>query len=53
MTKTPDENFIDEISVKRIMMNLKIKSCEGIDRIPLRILNDGAEHLYRPMTTLM
>ena len=46
MTKNPDENFIYETRVKRIMMNLKIKNCEGIDRIPLRILNDGAEQLY-------
>ena len=38
-----DENFMTESNVKRCLMDLKIKNCEGVDRIPLRILNDGAE----------
>ena len=36
-----NENFFNELNVKRCLMNLKIKNCEGFDRIPLRILNDG------------
>ena len=44
---------MDEIRVKRIMKGLKIKKCEGVDRIPLRVLNDGAEILYKPVTALM
>ena len=48
-----NENFMTESNVKRCLMDLKIKNCEGVDRIPLRILNDGAEFLYRPITALM
>ena len=35
------------------MKGLKIKNCEGMDRIPLQILNDGAEILCKPVTALM
>ena len=35
------------------LKGLKIKNCEGFDRIPLRILNDGAEILYKPITDLL
>ena len=35
------------------MKSLKIKNCEGFDRIPLKILNEGAEYLIKPMTRLM
>ena len=31
---------------------MKIKNCEGIDRIPLRILNEGAEILHKPLSKL-
>ena len=34
------------------MSTLKIKNCEGIDRIPLRILNEGAEILTKPLSKL-
>ena len=44
---------MDEAYVKKVMMGLKIKNSEGIDRIPLRVLNDGAEYLYKPMSILM
>ena len=47
------ENFFEETKVKICMMGLKIKNCEGHDRIPLRILNDGAEFLYKPITKLL
>ena len=48
-----NENFMSEINLKRCLMGLKIKNCEGVDRIPLRILNDGAEILCRPITDRM
>ena len=35
------------------MKGLKIKNCEGFDRIPLRILTEGAEFLLKPITKLM
>ena len=40
-----DKNFMTEENVSRVMKSLKIKNCEGFDRIPLRILNEGAEYL--------
>ena len=43
---TADENFVYENSVKKIMMGLKIKNIEEVDRIPLRILNDGVEQRF-------
>ena len=46
-------NFITEENVGKVMTGLKIKNCEGFDRIPLRILNEGAEYLIGPMTKLM
>ena len=48
-----DENFISELNVRKCLTGLKIKNCEGVDRIPLRILNDGAEYLNGPITALM
>ena len=41
-------NNMGEIDVREV----KIKNCEGIDRIPLRILNEGAEILHKPLSTL-
>ena len=35
--------FMDLASVKECMKNLKMKNCKGYDRIPQRILVDGAE----------
>ena len=35
-----------------ILKNLKIKNCEGFDRIPLRIFNEGAELLAKPLASL-
>ena len=48
-----DENFMTEENVLKVMKGLKMKNCEGVDRIPLRVLNEGAEILYKPMTVLM
>ena len=41
-----------DINILKILKNLKIKNCEGFDRIPLRILNEGAEKLVKPLATL-
>ena len=40
-----------DINILKILKNLKIKNCEGFDRIPLRILNEGAEKLVKPLAT--
>ena len=40
-----DELFMTELNVREVLSKLKIKNCERMDRIPLRILNEGAEIL--------
>ena len=47
-----EENFMTETRVLKCMKSLKIKNCEGGDRILLRVLNDGAEILSKPVTKL-
>ena len=32
--------------------SIKVKNCEGYDRIPQRILVDGIDHLAKPLTHL-
>ena len=39
--------FMDSNSVKDILTSLKIKNSEGYDRIPQRVLVDGAEYLLK------
>ena len=34
------------------MKTLKIKNCEGHDRLPLRILADGTRYLLKPLSKL-
>ena len=36
---------MDPVTIKEIMQSLKLKNSEGYDRIPQRIIVDGAEHL--------
>ena len=48
-----NKNFMDPISVKECIMNLKLKNSEGYDRIPQRILVEGVEFLAAPITRLM
>ena len=55
MRKLPqiDEfNFMTEPDVRKAMQSLKLKNAEGQDRIPQRLLIDGAEILNKPMSTL-
>ena len=33
--------------------SIKVKNCEGYDRIPQRILVDGIDHLAKPLTHLL
>ena len=46
------ENFMTELNVMKILINLKIKNCEGFDRIPLRIYDEGAEIVIAPLAKL-
>ena len=47
--KVQPENkmFMDPVSVKEVLSSLKNKNSEGYDRIPQRILVDGADFLVR------
>ena len=47
-----DNNFMSESNVIDAIMSLKIKNCEGYDRIPQRILIDGIRYLSKPFTNL-
>ena len=44
---------MSESNVRKCLNGLKIKNCEGVDRVPLRILNDGAQYLSGPITSLL
>ena len=44
-TTTDNKMFMDPISVKECMLALKLKNTEGYDRIPQRVLIDGADIL--------
>ena len=37
--------FMDIFSIREVLQTLKIKNTEGFDRIPQRVLVDGADHL--------
>ena len=39
-------------NVETCIKSIKIKNCEGYDRIPQRILADGAELLLEPLSKL-
>jgi hypothetical protein len=43
---------MSEADVHACMNSLKLKNCEGFDRIPLRIICDAKEHLLAPLTVL-
>ena len=47
-----NENFMTEYNILQILKTLKIKNCEGFDRIPLRVFNEGAEILIAPLAKL-
>ena len=47
-----DKNFINESNVQKALESIKIKNCEGYDRLPQRILNEGKTILIKPVTKL-
>ena len=44
--------FMSGNDILECLKSIKIKNCEGYDRIPQRILVDGAETLIKPLTGL-
>ena len=44
--------FMSRHDIIRCMISIKIKNCEGYDRIPQRILVDGFEYLLDPLAKL-
>jgi len=47
-----NHNFTTPERVENCLKNLKTKNCEGLDRMPIRILKDGALALLGPMSVL-
>ena len=41
--------FMSLLEVEKCIESIKVKNCEGFDRIPQRILVDGIEHLLPPL----
>ena len=52
--KVNSENkfFMSSTEIKECIKNIKIKNCEGYDRIPQRILSDGFTILSNPLRVL-
>ena len=50
--KEEDEMFMTPVAIREIMGSMKIKNSEGYDRIPQRILLDGAECLNSTLSGL-
>ena len=44
--------FMTDSDIRQCIKTIKIKNCEGVDRIPQRILVDGVDHLVSPLTYL-
>ena len=47
-----NQMFMDRNSIRECVSTLKLKNCEGFDRIPQRILVDGIDELIEPLTHL-
>ena len=45
-------DFMTENDVLKAVKSLKSKNCEGHDRIPVRIISDGIQHLLKPLSYL-
>ena len=50
---SPNSNFVTIENVNNVLKSMKIKNCEGYDRIPQRILNEGSDCLLYPITHLL
>ena len=48
----PNSFFMTDTDIRECLNNIKIKNCEGYDRIPQRILVDGANILAEPLRKL-
>ena len=49
---TENKNFMSGSDILDVLSSIKIKNCEGFDRIPQRILVDGADVLIHPLSNL-
>ena len=49
---TNDKNFMTRDNIIKAIKSIKIKNCEGFDRIPQRILSEGINYLIEPMHKL-
>lgn len=47
-----DKFFMGKEAILDCVGSLKIKNCEGYDRLPQRIFKDGINHLVNPLTCL-
>ena len=45
-------HFMSSTDISNVMSSIRVKNCEGFDRIPQRILVDGADVLVHPLTNL-
>ena len=52
LVHSTDTNFMTPQKVMECLKEMKIKNCEGYDRIPLRILKEGAQVLAGPLSVL-
>ena len=52
MITSNEKNFMTSENVMECLNQLKTKNCEGYDRMPLRILKDGAPVLIEPLSKL-
>ena len=48
----PSSPFMSNDNILECLKDIKIKNCEGFDRIPQRVLADGAELLVTPLSTI-
>ena len=47
-----DANFFSLENVKKVMLEVKPKTCYGYDNIPVRVLLDGIDYLIKPFHKL-
>ena len=52
LVNSEEVNFMTPEKVTECLKEMKIKNCEGYDRIPLRILKEGVQVLARPLSIL-
>ena len=50
--KSEEINFMTLERITECLNEMKIKNCEGYDRIPLRVLKEGAQVLAKPLAIL-